>query len=184
MKIDWSHEECASGRITSSAPQLSGEYNGVNIEIANDGSCSLTFKGATNSQGVPTNSSQGNTVFQIKTDAGGKPVSLGVSSFGFDLDILDRVDRATPSEAEIQAMTGHYVSDEAETEFNVTLTPKGLEIHQRPDVVYSLKPTYAGGFESELGSVRFLRDASGQITGLSLGDSRMWDLRFRRVEAK
>jgi CubicO group peptidase (beta-lactamase class C family) len=123
-------------------------------------------------------------LFQIKTDAGGKPVSLGVSSFGFDLDILDRVDRATPSEAEIQAMTGHYVSDEAETEFNVTLTPKGLEIHQRPDVVYSLKPTYAGGFESELGSVRFLRDASGQITGLSLGDSRMWDLRFRRVEAK
>lgn len=54
--------------ITSTAPQLSGEYNGVNIEIANDGSCSLTFKGATNSQGVPTNSSQGNTVFQIKAD--------------------------------------------------------------------------------------------------------------------
>jgi hypothetical protein len=54
--------------ITSTAPQLSGEYNGVNIEIANDGSCSLTFKGATNSQGIPTNSSQGNTVFQIKTD--------------------------------------------------------------------------------------------------------------------
>lgn len=54
--------------ITSTAPQLSGEYNGVNIEIANDGSCSLTFKGATDSKGAPTNASQGNTVFQIRTD--------------------------------------------------------------------------------------------------------------------
>lgn len=54
--------------ITSTAPQLAWEYNGVNFAINNDGSCSLTFKGATNSSGVPTDSSQGNTVFQIKTD--------------------------------------------------------------------------------------------------------------------
>ena len=54
--------------ITSTAPQMSGEYNGVNVEIANDGSCSLTFKGDTDSKGVPTDSSQGNTVMQIETD--------------------------------------------------------------------------------------------------------------------
>lgn len=54
--------------ITSNAPQLSGEYNGVNIQIANDGSCSLTFKGATDSKGIPTDPSQGNTVFQIQAD--------------------------------------------------------------------------------------------------------------------
>lgn len=54
--------------ITSNDPKLSGEYNGVNIEIANDGSCSLTFKGATDSTGKPTDASQGNTVFQIKKD--------------------------------------------------------------------------------------------------------------------
>jgi hypothetical protein len=68
-------------------------------------------------------------------------------------------------------MTGDYVSDEAETEFNVALTPKGLEIHQRPDIIYPLTPAYAGGFDSKLGSVRFLRDTSGRITELSLGDS-------------
>jgi CubicO group peptidase (beta-lactamase class C family) len=123
-------------------------------------------------------------IFEIKTDAAGKPAALRVLDYGFELETFDRVDRATPSEAEMQAMTGDYVSDEAETEFNVALTPKGLEIHQRPDIIYTLRPTYAGGFDSKLGSVRFLRDASGRITGLSLGDSRMWDLRFRRVEAK
>jgi len=54
--------------ITSTAPQLIGEYNGVNIAINNDGSCSLTFKGATDSKGVPTDPSQGPTTLQIETD--------------------------------------------------------------------------------------------------------------------
>lgn len=54
--------------ITSTSPQLSGEYNGVKIQVANDGSCSLTFNGATDNQGVPTDPSQGPTTFQIKTD--------------------------------------------------------------------------------------------------------------------
>ena len=54
--------------ITSTAPQLAGEYNGVNVKVANDGSCSLTFKGATDSKGAPTDPSQGNTEFQIKAD--------------------------------------------------------------------------------------------------------------------
>lgn len=54
--------------ITSTSPKLSGEYNGVNLEINNDGSCSLTFKGSTDSKGNPTDPSQGNTTLQIKTD--------------------------------------------------------------------------------------------------------------------
>jgi len=109
---------------------------------------------------------------------------LRVLSMGYEADTIEKVERAKPSQAEMQAVAGDYVSDEAETKLEVVLTPKGLEIHQRPDTVYPLKPTYAGGFECELGSIRFLRDASGHVTGLSLGDSRMWDLRFQRVAAQ
>jgi hypothetical protein len=54
--------------ITGTTPQLFGSYNGVNIAINNDGSCSLIFNGATDNEGVPTNPSQGPTTFQIKTD--------------------------------------------------------------------------------------------------------------------
>ncbi len=124
------------------------------------------------------------SVFELVADAAGNVTRLRVKSYGFELDSFDKVDRSSPSRAEMQAMTGEYVSDEAETDFKVVLAAKGLEIHQRPDVVYPLTPTYAGGFSSELGSIRFLHDANGRITGLSLGDSRMWDLRFRRVEAQ
>jgi hypothetical protein len=126
---------------------------------------------------------EGNT-YEITADGAGKPVGLRVKAYGLQLETFDRVERAKPSEAEMQRLTGDYASDEAEAEFHIVLGEKGLEIHQRPDIVYPLKPTYAGGFSSELGSVRFLRDASGKIAGLSLGNARAWDLRFRRVETK
>lgn len=54
--------------LVDDQPRLAGEYNGVAVAINPDGSCSLTFKGATDSYGVPTDPTQGNTVFQIKTD--------------------------------------------------------------------------------------------------------------------
>ena len=30
-------------------------------------------------------------------------------------------------------------------------------------------------------AIRFLRDADGNVTGLSAGDDRAWDLRFTRI---
>ena len=56
--------------ITDTEPQLAGEYNGVNVKVNTDGSTSLTFKGATDSKGVPLDSSIGETIFQIKPDGG------------------------------------------------------------------------------------------------------------------
>lgn len=54
--------------LVSTDPFLEGEYNGVNIKVNTDGSTALTFNGATDSEGEPTDSSQGTTTFQIKTD--------------------------------------------------------------------------------------------------------------------
>ena len=42
--------------------------------------------------------------------------------------------------------------------------------------------TYADAFNSDLGSIRFFRDTSGKIISLSIGSSRVWDIRFARVE--
>jgi hypothetical protein len=124
------------------------------------------------------------TTFELETDASGKVTAMRAMSTGYQTDIFDKVEPSNPAKAEMQAMTGDYVSDEAETTLKVVFTPNGLEIHQRPDTVYALKPTYADGFECKLGSIRFLRDTSGHITGMSLGDSRIWDLRLKKMEAK
>lgn len=54
--------------LVDSQPRLQGEYNGVNVTVNPDGSTALTFKGATDNDGNQIDSSQGNTVLQIKTD--------------------------------------------------------------------------------------------------------------------
>lgn len=54
--------------IVGLSPHLEGEFNGVNIKVATDGSTTLTFKGATNSKGKPTDPSQGNTTIKIEKD--------------------------------------------------------------------------------------------------------------------
>jgi phage gp45-like len=54
--------------LTTTEPQLYGEYNGVAVVVNPDGSTSLTFKGQTDSYGVPTDASQGPTTVAIATD--------------------------------------------------------------------------------------------------------------------
>lgn len=54
--------------LTGDGPRLEGEYNGVNIKVEEDGSTSLTFKGATDNDGKAVDSSQGNTVLSIEKD--------------------------------------------------------------------------------------------------------------------
>ena len=44
-----------------------------------------------------------------------------------------------------------------------------------------LRPTFRDAFMMQGTSIRFLRDAQGNVTGFSAGDDRAWDLRFARV---
>ncbi|HEY1338192.1 MAG TPA: serine hydrolase domain-containing protein [Bryobacteraceae bacterium] len=95
-------------------------------------------------------------------------------------DVYEKVERATPTRAELEAFAGVYTSDEIEIALTVKVDPDGLAIHRRPADVIPLSPTYRDGFSSSLGSVRFLRDGSGRVTGMSIGEGRVWDLRFVR----
>lgn len=69
--------------IQTTEPQLYGEYNGVKIAVNPDGSTSLTFQGATNNEGTPTDSSQGNTVVSIATN-GSFQVQHSTITFSLD----------------------------------------------------------------------------------------------------
>jgi CubicO group peptidase (beta-lactamase class C family) len=93
----------------------------------------------------------------------------------------EKVERWTPTPTELEGMTGEYASDEGEVTFRVALENGQLVIHRRPDAVIALTPTYRDGFNSTLGSVRFMRDSAGRVTELSVGEQRVWDIRFRRV---
>jgi hypothetical protein len=98
-------------------------------------------------------------------------------------DIFERVPAARPALAELELLAGRYSTDEAETTFIARVRDGALELTQRPATVHRLAPLYADAFGSELGTIIFRRDAQGVVTGLSVVQDRVWDLRFRREPA-
>jgi hypothetical protein len=90
--------------------------------------------------------------------------------------------RLTPTAEDLNALTGTYVSDEAETTLVAAVADGVLVLKRRPDTVIRLTPTAtkdvfaAGG----LGTITFRRDTRGRVTALSVGQERVFDLRFDR----
>ena len=118
---------------------------------------------------------------EFKTDVSGHIVALRIIT-GLDANnSYEKVVPAHPDAAQLQAMTGDYTSDEAEVTYHVALESGKLVLHRRPDAAIPLTPTYRDGFNSSLGSVRFIRNAGGRVVEMSIGAVRVWDLRLKRV---
>ena len=117
---------------------------------------------------------------EFDTAAAGKAVRLRVVT-DVDEDAYERAERADPSRADLEVLTGEYASDEAEVTLKVALERARLVIRRRPDSVISLTPTFRDGFNSSLGSVRFIRDSHGRVVEMSIGQERVWDIRLRRT---
>jgi CubicO group peptidase (beta-lactamase class C family) len=98
------------------------------------------------------------------------------------VDTLARVAAATPTAAQLADLAGDYVSDEAETLLTAAVDGSSLVLKRRPDAVIRLTPLYADAFSGSIGTVIFRRDA-GRVTGLSLVQDRVWDLRFSKRAA-
>ena len=121
-------------------------------------------------------------VVDFETDPSGKAIRMHVAEEIGGGEYYEKVPRANPSQTDLEAMTGEYASDEAEVTLKVALERNGLAIHRRPDAVIPLTPTYPDGFSSSMGSVRFIRDSGGRVIEMSIGRSRMWDLRLPRIQ--
>lgn len=94
--------------------------------------------------------------------------------------LYDKVEPWTPSPQDLAAFSGGYTSSEAEVRVNIAVENGQLVARRSPGTIV-LTPVYRDGFTApSLGSIRFLRNSSGRVTELSIGESRVWDLRFRR----
>jgi CubicO group peptidase (beta-lactamase class C family) len=108
------------------------------------------------------------------------PNGLRVLTPEGDTILFDRVTEVTPTAAQLAEYVGDYTSDEAEVTWKVAMEEGKLVIKWRPDRTVALKPIYADAFHAENGFlIRFFRK-EGKISGLSLGLSRVRDLRFAR----
>jgi CubicO group peptidase (beta-lactamase class C family) len=93
---------------------------------------------------------------------------------------FERVAAAHPATTELEALTGTYASDDAETSMTVRVRDGSLELTRRPDSVFRLTPLYADAFDGELGTIIFTRDGAGRPVEFSVVQERVWDLRFQR----
>jgi CubicO group peptidase (beta-lactamase class C family) len=93
---------------------------------------------------------------------------------------FERIEPWAPSAAELDALTGTYVSDEAETTLTVAVQDGGLVLKRRPDATIRLTPLYRDAFSGSIGTVIFRRGAAPE---LSVVQDRVWNMRFTRQAA-
>ncbi|MDT9597392.1 serine hydrolase [Sphingosinicella rhizophila] len=88
-----------------------------------------------------------------------------------------------PDAATLAAYAGRYSSDEAEAAYDVAVDGEGLRLTlvSRPKLSVVTKPAYRDAFIEGDTLLRFRRDASGKVNGMSFGVSRVRDLAFLRV---
>jgi len=97
------------------------------------------------------------------------------------IDGFQRVKRAAPTAAQLEAYAGRYASDEAEAELRAAVENGTLVLKRRPDTTIALSPLYNDAFSAGgLGTVFFRRNAAGAVVALSVSQDRVWDLQFRK----
>jgi hypothetical protein len=79
-------------------------------------------------------------------------------------------------------LAGRFYSDEAEVTFEIEPGTEELILKRRPDVRTVLRRVGEDEYAFGGNRLRFIRDAKGEVTELSVRGSRVFDLRFRRVE--
>ena len=85
-----------------------------------------------------------------------------------------------PSAAQLSAVAGSYWSDEAETMLVAAVDQGALVLRRRPDTVIKLTAIGPDKFRGSIGTITFIRNASGAVDALSVNQDRVWDLRFAK----
>jgi hypothetical protein len=94
---------------------------------------------------------------------------------------LEPVDPFKPTPEDLARYAGEYSNDEAEATYTFTVAEDALVRVDRYGSEVRLVPVYPDAFNARGTMYIFLRDDSGGVTGFSLSQGRVWDLRFQRV---
>jgi CubicO group peptidase (beta-lactamase class C family) len=96
------------------------------------------------------------------------------------VDKFERTAPVTPTLAELGALAGNYVNDEAELTLVAAVEEGRLVLKRRPNTTIVLTPLYRNAFSGSIGTVIF---RPGNTMEMSVSQDRVWDLRFTRRAA-
>jgi len=97
---------------------------------------------------------------------------------------FDRLALVTPSPAELDAYRGTYFSEELQTSQSVALVGDSLVLNRRGMPDQPMRPLERDEFSAAQFTIRFTRDAGGDITGYLLDAGRIRNLKFDRTDAQ
>ncbi|MCG8469662.1 MAG: beta-lactamase family protein [Gemmatimonadetes bacterium] len=118
--------------------------------------------------------------FEDEVAADGRPAGILDTPVADGVRIVP-VGGFDPTPAALAEYVGEYHSVEAEATYWVALEGDGLVIGDRYGETEPIEPAYADVFTSGGTTYVFRRDSSGDVSGASLSQGRVWDLRFERV---
>ncbi|HEX6808447.1 MAG TPA: serine hydrolase [Gemmatimonadaceae bacterium] len=118
-------------------------------------------------------------------DSGTAPGALWLHTGPSDSLEAQRFVPATPSAAELARYAGRYHSPELGVTWPITFEHGVLTLGTTPselmDISGRLEPAMEGTFTAGSGTLQFVRDATGRVTGMTLSASRMRGIEFDRL---
>jgi CubicO group peptidase (beta-lactamase class C family) len=102
-----------------------------------------------------------------KIFAGGKPENFEVVAF-------------TPTDTELAAYAGAYVSDEIDPVYRIVVQNGSITLHRLKHYPDALRPAIHDVFVGDIGKITFTRNAGGRISGFTLDADRIRNFRFTK----
>jgi len=94
--------------------------------------------------------------------------------------VFEAVDLYAPTPAQAAEYTGIYHSEEIEPAYRVEVTDGRLYLRRLKVAPVTLEPLDRDVFRGSSGTLRFSRDARGRVTGFTLSNGRIRNLRFTK----
>jgi hypothetical protein len=113
----------------------------------------------------------------VAGDAGPPLMNLALDA---GMLLFERREPFAPAPAELAECAGTYRSDEIELAYRVVVQERALRLERMKAPPSPLQPIVADTVIGEPGTVSFVRDATGRVSGFVLDAGRVRHVRFRR----
>jgi hypothetical protein len=180
----------AVAAVSLSQAQLD-RWSGLYVERSSDRPLRMTARDGKLFAGEGANSAV-TPVSENRFRASGAPMELVFAGSGGsriaqmirpggDTTRFTEVRVVAPTAQALNDFVGTYASDELDVKLVIAIKDGALVLRRRPADEMPMRPLYADDFDSQMGSLRFTRDARGRVVGFGIFAGRVRDVRFRRV---
>jgi CubicO group peptidase (beta-lactamase class C family) len=118
--------------------------------------------------------------FHFLPASASQPRRIEQSFGGGKPDVFESTDPFTPTAADLAQYAGGYISEEIDPIYRIVLQDGTLKLSRLKHKTETLRPTVRDVFTGDIGTVRFTRNSTQQISGFLLNAGRVRNFRFTR----